>query len=114
MELLNMNGREVENGNHKLSTLFWNYTEISDYDRNINKEQHEEDNDLYDITELVIVGSFVVIILLLYILQRHRDDQWTKQGCGCMWVKSGGDVLPSILNMNTSIQEHLLHTQTHW
>ena len=50
----------------------------------------------------MIIGSFVIIILLLYVLQRHRDDQWTRQGCGFIWVKSGGDVLPSILNMNTS------------
>ena len=101
MEPTNIASSGVASGNQKLSTLFWNYTEISEYDRNINKEQHKEDDDLYDITELVIVGSFVVIILLLYVLQKHRDDQWTKQGCGFMWVKSGGDVLPSILNMHS-------------
>jgi hypothetical protein len=101
MELINMDGREAANRTQKISTLFWNWTEISDYDKNINTDQHEEDDDLHDITELVIVGSFVVIILLLYVLQRHRDDQWTRQGCGFMWVKSGGDVLPSILNMHS-------------
>ena len=96
-----MDGKGVANRTHKISSLFWNWTEISDYDKNIDTEQHEEHDDLDDITELVIVGSFVVIILLLYVLQRHRDDQWTRQGCGFMCVKSGGDILPSILNINS-------------
>ena len=85
---------------HNISRMFWNYSRISDYDKN--NDEVFDDDDMYDITELVIVTGLVVIVLILYVIQKHREDQWVSQGCGVVVVKLGGDIVPTIVTAYTS------------
>ena len=85
---------------NNMSRMFWNYSRISDYDKKTDEDT--DDDDMYDITELVIVTGLVVIVLILYVIQKHREDQWVSQGCGVVVVKLGGEIVPTIVKSYTS------------
>merc|ERR1739842_81144 len=85
---------------HNISRMFWNYSRISDYDKKTD-EDTDYDDDMYDITEFVIVTGLVVIVLILYVIQKHREDQWVSRGCGVVVVKLGGHIVPTLVKSYT-------------
>ena len=100
--------KTIEDTNNTVQNVpFWNWTKIASDDRNMNQDasEHEQPSEEYDITELVVVGSCMIIMLLLCVIQRYREDQWTCYCGGCMCVKSAGRSIPNILIDNEAVSE---------